>query len=225
MKIALCISGQIRSDAQKNVERLEKYFEPDTTVLATWSNQDTNIEKMLYYEEPVMHYNPALEIDGDIPQTYMKYIRNGMAKRDFWKHRTKQILIHAYLLRDISEKYDMIIRARFDTIISDVVEVKNLLRESYDHNKAIGFYVPKGQNLKHLNKLEKHDKNHNRCLEHLVDHLIMHPRKLFDIEKTLSMHEQKKLIVAETGWWQVLSKDHNSNHDCYLGFAGVDKEK
>lgn len=225
MKIALLISGQIRSDAESNIKKLQHYFKPDNIYLATWNNQKTNIAGMQYYAEPELHYNPALEIVGHIPESYMKYIRNGMARREFWKHRTKQILIHAYMLRDIVESNDIIIRARFDTIIAPEIDIREKIQESFDKNKAIGFYVPKGQNNKHLNKLEKHDKNHNRCHEHLVDHLIIHPRNIFDVNKTLDMHDKKELIVAETGWWQVLSKDHGNNHDCYLGFAGVDKQK
>ena len=50
----------------------------------------------------------------------------------------------------------------------------------------------------------------------LLDNLIIHPREIFDSEKTIKLYEQKELLGAEVGWWQTLS-DNDNKHECIWG--------
>lgn len=54
-----------------------------------------------------------------------------------------------------------------------------------------------------------------------MDLLIIHPRDLFDKKRMWQLHEDKKLIAAEMGWYQVLSQPYGDNHDCYFARLGM----
>lgn len=230
MKIAILFSGLIRGNYEKHTNRIQRYFEFDT-FFSTWSGSRDEFfnrkesSKILEYDEPELKYNPAIDCI-EPPETYRKFINNGQSRNPIWKHRTKQILAHALLYDSILPFYDIIIRARYDTIIDTTRskdEILSLISEAHREQKAIGFYVPKGQNNKSLRGLLRHHEDHHRRKEHLVDHLIIHPAKLFDTKRVWKMHNEKRLCVAEAGWWQVLSEPYGSNHESFLGFAGVDK--
>lgn len=224
MKIAVCASGLIRTGSLENVFRIAEHLGGDP-FFATWSSetQEEDNERVIRFDEPIMHYDPSIENADDLPESYRKQYRKNLAIQNGWMHRTKQILGHAYQLNTVPKSYDMIVRVRYDTVFCSSLKINNLIEESYKENKAIGFYVPKGRNKVFLCELQKHEKTHHRCFEHLVDHLIVHPRKMFDIDRTIQLHNTKRLLVAEWGWWQVLSQPYDSNHESYLGFAGVNK--
>jgi len=129
-------------------------------------------------------------------------------------HQTKQILMHSYILNEIPAKYDLIIRCRWDLLIKDPsIPFEKFIEESYNENKAIGF----------SRKLSKDDRSywnakgthrHNWWEGFLMDLMIIHPRALFQHDKMQKLHNDKLLLAAEFGWYQVLSKE--DNHDCYF---------
>ena len=59
---------------------------------------------------------------------------------------------------------------------------------------------------------------------YLMDVMIMHPRKLLDTEHAFKLHEEKKLLPAEVGWWQVLSEPTGGeNHISMYGGAQIER--
>ena len=233
MNPIVCVSGLPRGDVWANIERLKKVF-PYPFHFATWESQREALLDIYRDEsfsfsilkEPEMHYHPGFEFIGDCPKNYQRWINSSQAKSERWKHRTKQILGHAMQLEKIDPKYDMIIRARYDTeMLSNYTFMERDMgfyaRESFLENKAIGFFTPKGQNNR-MHLVERLPKDHQRRFEHLPDHLIMHPRSLFNTSYAWELHESKRLIVAEIGWYQVLSEPYGSNHESIYGFFGVD---
>jgi len=224
MKIAVCASGLIRTGSLQNVIAIANHIGGDP-FFSTWNSEPlekTNTD-VIRFEEPILHYDPSIENSNGFPESYLAQYNKSLAIRSGWIHRTKQILGHSYQLNTISSSYDMIVRVRYDTVFCPTIDITELIQESYRQKKAIGFYVPKGKNSKYLCDLQKHEETHNRRLEHLVDHLILHPRKMLDTDYVIELHNSKRLLVAEWGWWQILSQPYGSNHDSYLGFAGVKK--
>ena len=55
------------------------------------------------------------------------------------------------------------------------------------------------------------------------DHMIIHPMSLWSTKRVHELHENKKLQVAEWGWYQVLSQPYGDNHHSYYG--GVTLER
>ena len=139
------------------------------------------------------------------------------------KHWTKQILIHDYLLKKIPSDYDMIIRTRFDTIVSKEINFVEFIEGSYYENYAIGFNT----------RYEKVWLRHNELLEfvphfnvgHVNDALILHPRNLWNSQLVETLHNSKELQAAETGWWQILSEHYGDNHQNFHGGVYIDKHK
>lgn len=228
MKVAICFSGIIEEgnkEYSKSVETIKDYFGYDC-FFGTWEGRYTPKEYNVWkFQEPEMHYHPGYEFVSPTPKNYRW--KNNTPRRkgmmDKFYHRTKQILIHSYMLRKIPLEYDMIIRVRFDNVIDTKRQTYKILNESYENKRAIGFHVPKGKNNQHLDALVRLPKNSPRQLEHLVDHMIIHPRSLFDSDYVESLHHDKKLLPAEWGWYQALSENNGDNHQSILGFCGVTK--
>jgi len=58
---------------------------------------------------------------------------------------------------------------------------------------------------------------------YIMDPLILHPREIFDVDRAWTLHEEKKLLPAERGWYQVLSQPYNDNHESIYGGAQIEK--
>ena len=57
-----------------------------------------------------------------------------------------------------------------------------------------------------------------------MDVMIMHPRKLLDTKHAFKLHNEKKLLPAEVGWWQVLSEPTGGeNHISMYGGAQIER--
>ena len=239
MKAAICISGVARGNVKRNVGHLQKAF-PDIPIFySSWNETKNNISEKYnssYYPEPQMHYNPWCECVTDNPHpkyhAYKKEFINktGISHQGKLLNATKQLIAHAYQLDDLPEEYDMIIRTRWDTIVSDRADYTNYLKESYEKNMAIGFairggrwiYLNKFKDIEHVYITETTDQMWSRDWAWwLNDNLIFHPRKLYDTKKVFQLHEEKKLWPAEYGWYQLLSID--DNHHCVYGGAALEK--
>ena len=225
MKIAVCYSGLIRGDVLTNIESLvgalgdaaDYYF-------TTWTDQATkDIPITERFEQPEMHYNPAVDPIGEFSHYYQRFIRNKQAHGEAWKDRSKQIIAHAHAVKSLPKAYDMIVRVRYDTVFGkQKTDIYNYIYQSYEENVAYGFFTPRhSRNPDDINSTIQLDRNNERRNKHLVDHLIIHPKNIFDPEYVFKLHHDKKLMVAEYGWYQVLSK--NNDHRCFKGLGGLEK--
>ena len=257
MKLAVCISGAISSKTKREFQNLEinkkiikeachPYFEVDY-FLATWEDTvSKNLDFDFVYKQPVIHYHPVRDTEPFPTYKHIHYKercsnespRSGQHLTNTTLNRTKQILIHNYVMEEIKDKeYDIIIRLRFDAIMNSKIDWKKILLKSYWENKALGFAIRYNRwqdphrlyDIPHIyNSKDKvfgdvgvkgsQDWNYN-----LNDHLIIHPQKIWDTERVNSLHENKKLQVAEWGWYQVLSQPFGDNHHSYYG--GVTLER
>ena len=245
MKIAICISGIARGNITRNIEHLKLAFDGDL-FFSTWKEHENRMSSFYQsklYPEPEVHYNPWNECEQpcDIHR-YLFYKREfdnvtPLSKQPKWLNATKQIIAHAYQVEDLPAKYDMIVRVRWDTFVSKKTDFKNYIQDSYDNKRAIGFAI-RGSRWPDVHKF--FDIPHTYHADdgpstfgpnsplssrdwqgYLNDNLILHPRELLDTQMIHKLHKEKKLLPAEFGWHQVLSK--NDNHHCVYGGACIER--
>lgn len=229
MKVAVCFSGLTYPDSEQLVKLMKKRFPVYDFFYGTWKGCKSPFENTFYFDEPVIHYHPYLDIDmEEFPIPKLKDILETAdikLKQGPWMnkavHQTKQIIAHSYMLDNIPEEYDMVIRCRWDLHFYDMVlPIENFIDESRVKRKAIGF----SRKLSDKNGpwwSAKGTHRHNWWEGFLMDLLIIHPRDLFDKKRMWQLHEDKKLIAAEMGWYQVLSQPYGDNHDCYFARLGM----
>lgn len=227
MKIAVCVSGAIRSginrDFNLNVDRLSDVFPTADFYFATWPEyQDIMPAGCHVFDPPEMFYHPFIDVTINNPTPKIqKMVRQAQKQevfREQSKHQTKQILIHSYLM-DVIPHYDIIIRSRFDTCVYKNASFDQYIDQAYRNNQAIGFATlhPSSDAFTQTYEQKNNDYHNN----FLFDQLIIHPKDLLDTEMVYNMHRRAELAAAEHGWWQALSK--NNNHRCIAGWANPDK--
>lgn len=224
--VAVCIGGLTYNDSESLIEKLKKRFPNYDFFFGVWKGRENDLSKKLNafsYEEHTPEYHPYLDIDKHTWPSKLKDIIDKMHRKMATggemklipkaPHQTKQILMHSHMLNSIPEQYDMIIRARWDLFIkNNSIPFEKFVEESKEKNKAIGFSRKLSNNHgPYWSAKDTH--RHNWWEGFLMDLMIIHPRKLFDHEKMWELHNSKKLLAAEFGWYQVLS---DGNHDCYF---------
>jgi hypothetical protein len=239
MKIAICISGLARGNIKRNIGYLKKAFPDVPMFFSSWEehkNDESEKYNSTYYPEPTMHYNPWCECVKDNPHpkyhVYKKQFleKTGESHKKKLLNATKQLIAHAYQVADLPQEYDMIIRARWDTVVSEKVNFSKYLEQSYNENMAIGFAIRGGRwtdlnrfkDIDHVFINEDTDIMWSRDWSYwLNDFLIFHPRNLYDTELVHKLHKEKKLWPAEYGWYQMLST--LDNHHCVYGGVVIEK--
>jgi len=236
MKVAVCISGIIklgnkRGNLQKYNQRIKEKFPDADFYYATWSNftdafnENYPNETGYFYEEPEIPYHPYIDLKPEDAVSHhfvprIDWAKSLSSEKKAWtSHHTKQLLIHAYLLKQIPE-YDVIVRARFDSFINKKADFAPYVKDTYDTGKVHGFAVTRANMFN-----EFYDSPMARGSKHesyLLDQLIIHRYDTFDPDNVLELHEQNKLHPAEWGWYQTLSYP-GVNHKNHHGYINHDK--
>ena len=236
MKTAVCISGICRGNAKTHIERFKRVFNSDI-FFGTWKGKEGALENIgikeyFLFEEPEQHYHPFVDVPIELLPDIEKTMNNrnkamrdrGYRERTF--HQAKQIIGHAYMMQKLPDEYDMIIRTRYDTYVSDKVDFNHWLNVSYNEHKAIGFgtrirrhnTIDELKVIPHL-KPETGTSHSPDWYMYLPDQVIFHRRDMFDVEMVLKLFKDKMLISSERGWHQVLSKPFGNNHESIYGGA------
>lgn len=214
MKIAVAFSGLIRGNYQKNITKLREKLPTADFWFTAWKGRQEENFIHKYYDEPILNYKPATEID--YPHTYQRFLR-GPAKN--WQERSKQILAHCLVVDDFCKDYDVIVRARYDCSVGDYLDVYKYCKISYASNQSVGFFTERRMEMPlSLTAVTEGP----RYFQHHVDHMIIHKKSLFDTRYAWKLHEDKKLRIAEYGWWQILSEPHGNNHLAFRGGVKLD---
>lgn len=241
MRVAVCISGLCASNnpttslVRLNEIQREKFPDADF-YYATWESQIDLFSsafpsnRCLSYEEPIIPYHPYL----DIPKTkhiskrynsvldFMKKDKSG--NRLKWSsHHTKQILIHHWMLNDMEyTNYDVIVRTRFDAVISKNANFEPYLTDTFENGRSNCFGATKQNKFDELNEFDASPNGtHNT---HMLDQMIIHPTSVVDCDLVNRLHNNHTLHAAETGWYQVLSMPHGENkHRDHDGWVNHDK--
>jgi len=120
------------------------------------------------------------------------------------KDNSKQILGHFYLVNSLPTKYKVIIKMRYDVILSSKANYKKFIEKVQDAGCSVGFDAGGGENYGPQHELKEHNNGDcKRCTGwYLWDHLLIHNRdRLKNVDK---FFENKDLLGAEWGWHQVL---------------------
>jgi hypothetical protein len=235
MKIAVCVSGAYKSGYPGsgnlvfyNTLRKRKFPTADF-FYATWntykSQFDLGKENCFFFEEPQINYHPYLDIPNPITPFVLKtteWIKK-TRKEEWSSHHTKQILIHSLLLQSIPDylSYDIIVRTRFDAVISDKADFTPYIEDSFVKNRANGFSVTRKEFFDDL--YDSNLETYPQSKYWMHDQLIIHPPKLFDIDLVQKLHKNKELHAAEYGWYQILSLPHGGTHCNHHGWVNHDK--
>lgn len=236
MKIAVCYSGLCRGDWVKNHNSVRHHFPTADYFFSTWNHAVVDMPALIEYTtypEPKMHYHPW----GDVPPEQLTWKAQQLVKNDLPKpyyrertlHHTKQILAHAYQLEnDVPKEYDMIVRVRYDAYVSPKVDFTEYLNRAYENKLAVGFgtRTKRHPNLHEFKELPKEwpgEKGPHDSHQYIMDPMIIHHRDVFDPSLAWKLHNEKKLMPAENGWWQVVSEPYGDNH--YSVYGGVQVQK
>ena len=219
MKVALCVSGKWESIDFTNL--LRERLPHDDFYTATYTGSDYNAD--FYMDEPELTYHPIIDTepysDQESKHRRTKTESNNKELYHQTNHWHKQILIHDYLMKNIPE-CDIVIRARFDTIVSNNINWNEYIQQSFDYQIPIGFntifYNATGRWLYH-NKIQENPSDNTQFF--INDALIIHPYDIWDCDLVELLYKQRKLRGAEEGWYQVLSEPSEKYHKSYHGGA------
>tara|TARA_B100000902_G_C27124751_1_gene820513 strand:+ start:69 stop:764 length:696 start_codon:yes stop_codon:yes gene_type:complete len=229
MKLALCIHGLYRPNIypipKHLIINLIKTFSTADVYYHTWSNKIESIPieyigKLENCTEPKINYHPIVDSKTDCKHAKWENYKKQKLLFDKMQHASKQILGYADLISKINKKYDVIIRARWDTQISTDIDFGPYLKEALEH--PIGF-MTRPTRRHNLNELIEVDKTNEAddwfC--YLADVLIFHSPKHFDPKYVHKLHKEENLWPCEWGWWQVMSEPYGDIHNCYHGGAVI----
>lgn len=238
MKVAVCVTGLVRSrNPMGNVKRyneLHKQRLPNCDFFyTTWEDQKPQFEKnfpdetCFYYKQPTNSYHPYLDANpsdyNQVTKLYadrVKWAAGLDSQRKQWtSHHAKQILNYAYLVRDMPQDYDVLVRIRFDSVINKRHRFDKYIKDAYNKGTVHGFGVTK----KHMFN-EFYDSTTEKHKVYMLDQCIIHRRDVFDTQFAIDAFNEKRLMAAEWGWYQTLSHPHGGIHKNHHGYINMDKD-
>ena len=225
MRIALCINGLYRNHINPGpkeiITRLHRIFAGADVYYHTWTKRIAEVpleyhENLFYCDEPELDYHPIHDSKTD--SLHGKWIPYKSKKISVHKtqHSSKQILGYADVVSKITKEYDVMVRTRWDSLLSNQINFQPYLEEALDH--PVGFMTRpgRGHTVDKISNVNKNDINDDWYC-YLADSLIFHAPKHFNPKYVQQLHADKNLWPAEWGWWQVLSEPNNNIHNCYHG--------
>jgi len=217
-EVAVCFSGLARDEHEWVIERTKKIL-PYDTFFCTWEGYAVpkNASDCKLFPEPKYDYHNLIETKTKPDCTlWKKYTKtpppNGRGGKIWWKpnlmeqtkSNSKQILGHYYLVNSLPQQYKVIIRMRYDAILSSKADYGKYIERVQETGFSVGFDAGGGANYGPQHELNEHT-NHDcrRCTGwYLWDHVLFHQRwRLKNVQK---LYEDKDLLGAEWGWHQVL---------------------
>jgi hypothetical protein len=186
---------------------------------ATWKTQAKTFESAFpaerceYFLEPVPHYHPYTGIAKEhhtcaYYQLTVDWAKAGGKSRLEWtSHHVKQILIHAWLARGITDRYDVIVRTRFDAYISRRADFSSYLADTCENHRANCFGTTRPTRFDEVFEVEITPGSIHA--NWMLDHVIVHNADAIDAERVEGLYRDRKLHAAEYGWHQVLGRHRN----------------
>jgi hypothetical protein len=248
MKVGIFVSSQIRGSDQllkRNINLLLDSFKNSEIVFGVWTYQKDKAnftkdfsDKILYVEEPIIHYKPYI----DNPTAIMDYQYQKKLKKpdDRHQHQTKQFLVHNELMKKYGMNYDVIVRSRYDTTVGVFVNFNEFINECYNKPTTIAISTRKDYHqtihnigevssneypyLNHRSDKDGSVKNRKLCEMLLDNGILIHRSCDWNSDLVNDLHTNKKLLAAEFGWWQILvdgTSHHNWKH--YDGGASISR--
>ena len=229
MRVALAVGGQLRmsNDTLELTHKLWRDAFPTADFLfAVWREdlaERPDMVEMLRRDGEVciideydIDYHPYDDNkDMYTKWNYQKKIANPNPERHL--HQTKQILNHNTLMKKYGSSYDVIIRTRFDSIVSPIQNFDNYLKDVHETGKVISMQVMPEPNHK-LKFFSVHGSGVTRNSMMVSDGgIIIHRSSWWDSELVETLHNNKRLLAAEFGWYQALVGNRDVEYVVYDG--------
>lgn len=216
MRVAVCVSGVCRGGLKRNNERLKEKFPGADYYYATWIGYQKEFRQAFteaceFFPEPSPHYHPYLGIDKQdytcpIYEKAVAWCAAGGEDRIAWTlHHVKQILIHFWLADTIKDRYDVIVRTRFDAYVSRKANFAPYILDTYTNHRANCFGTTRPEGFDSPFEVEPKGIH----LNWMLDSLIIHNADKVNRAKVDDLYQSKRLHAAEFGWHQVLGKHRN----------------
>lgn len=225
MKIALCINGVYRPWVTPKpptlIREMQEVLKPTDIFLHTWTeHRASNPYDTLHCPEPVLDYHPVDDVTVECDHGKFASYKANKTVHHKTANRSKQLLAYADLLSKIPDDYDLYIRARWETIVSRSFNYDKYVDIAINKG-PVGFSIRpnRGQSI-HIDLPVSKDKSDD-WYQFLPDALIFHKREHFDIDLVHKLHQEKNLLPAEWGWYQIMSKPFGDIHTSVHGGADV----
>ena len=145
MKTAILVTGQDRpqvKNANILVKKMESVFKAQM-FFHTWDKNVTKTpieyhNRLEYCKEPVVDYHPRSDIEWVGKHGKWDNYRKKRLLYNKTQHANKQILAYADLLSKIPNDFDLLIRTRWDVLISQKVKFTPYLEKAYEEG-PVGF--------------------------------------------------------------------------------------
>lgn len=215
MRVAVAVGGQLRMSDETlrlTFDIWKDAFPTADFLFAVWEKDyadrseivDSFGGKVELIKEYDIDYHPY-EDNRDMVDTrnFKKKLRVPNPKRHL--HQTKQILNHNTLMRKYAADYDVIVRTRFDSITSPIQDFEPYLRDCYENGTVITI-----QDMSNVKKKRKffsiHNEHNPQADQYMVfdGGLIIHPASWWYCGLVDHLHNTKRLLAAEFGWYQAL---------------------
>lgn len=225
MKTALCITGVYRDwvnpPIPQLIESMIGVLKPTDVYFHTWSKYKNTIPYDVYHcPEPILEYHPVDDVTVPCLHTKFKMYKEKKILHNKTADRNKQLLGYADLMSKIPDYYDLIIRARWETIVSPTFDYDKYKKKALDIG-PVGFMIRPNRNQSIHEDVEVSKNHSDDWFQFVPDALIFHHKSQFNVKLVYSLHEQKNLLPAEWGWYQILSKPYGDIHTSVHGGAHV----
>ena len=242
MKTAILVTGQYRPHvnnrkAKQLIARMAEVFKTHM-FFHTWNDNVTEVpieyhDRLVYCKEPEVDYHPVSDASKNGYNSKHGKWELYTVKRLLYnkmQNANKQILAYADLLSKLPDDFDILLRMRWDILISNQVNFKPYLEKAYEEG-PVGFMTrpERKHDIHQLIELSKEDDNPlsgrafimDDWYGYLPDSLIIHRKEHFDIDLVKKLHSEKKLAAAEWGWYQVMREPYGDIHTSVHGGAGI----
>ena len=219
MKVAVCVSGQARKGYKECLDRFKKLYPYDFYFMHWNGYKKPDVPECYYFDEPPNHYHTMFSKGYKIACKRFNEIKDlvklDMPQKGFIYNKTKnwhkQLIAHQLLVNKINDKYDLIIKLRYDVLIHVSKYMQQLFRDmekkAFHEDITIGFADSKSKELN--DEINIHDHyDCSKCQGYtILDYIIIH--KTYRCKNVLSLHKEKSLIGAEWGAHQIFCGQWN----------------
>ncbi len=173
-----------------------------------------------FFEEYDINYHPY-EDNRDAVNThnFRKKLLNPNPTRHL--HQTKMILNHNVMNKTyFHDDYDVVVRSRYDTTVSPTESFDWFTNLCYNKQCVLSMHdLPTTEGkLKFFHSYGLKDQTHDTQMV-FDSGIFMYPAKVWNSELVIDLHNTKKLLAAEFGWYQVLVAPTSSDYYCFDGGA------
>lgn len=225
MRVALCINGVYRPwvtpKPPKLIQAMQDILKPTDTFFHTWAEHKAgNPYNTLDCPEPILDYHPVDDVTVECDHGKFASYKANKTSYDKTANRSKQLLGYADLLSKIPDNYDLIIRARWETIVSDSFNYDKYIEIAMNQG-PVGFMIrPNRKQSIHNDLIVSKDRSDD-WYKFLPDALIFHRLEHYNIDYVHQLHSEKNLLPAEWGWYQIMSEPFGDIHTSVHGGADV----